>query len=59
MPEDVISQVILQAPTIAALLYLLFRLDARLDELIKTICELATDDRNDREAAYRRTLDNT
>ena len=59
MPDDVISQVILQAPTIAALLYLLFRLDARLDELIKTICELATDDRNDRAAAYRRTLDNT
>jgi hypothetical protein len=51
MPEDVISQVIFQAPTIAALLYLLFRLDARLDELIKTICELATDDRNDGEAA--------
>ncbi|MFA5706781.1 MAG: hypothetical protein WDA41_10540 [Candidatus Neomarinimicrobiota bacterium] len=59
MPEDVISQVILQAPTIAALLYLLFRLDARLDELIKTICELATEVHDDREAAFRRTLDNT
>lgn len=48
MPDELMSQVLLQAPTIAALLYLLFRLDARLDELIKTICELATDRDDDR-----------
>ena len=59
MPDDVISQVILQAPTIAALLYLLFRLDARLDELIKTICELATEVHDDRADAARRSADHT
>lgn len=53
--EKLIEQIILQAPTVAVLLYLLFRLDQRIAELIKVICELA--DRDQDEKAKRRLED--
>lgn len=56
MSDELVSQIVLQAPTVAALLYLLFRLDNRLDELIKTICELATDRDDDRATESPRKL---
>jgi len=55
LTDKLIEQVILQAPTVAALLYLLFRLDARMALLIQTICELADADRE--EKAKRRLED--
>lgn len=53
--EKLIEQIILQAPTVAVLLYLLFRLDQRIAELIKVICELA--DRDQDEKSKRRLED--
>jgi hypothetical protein len=45
MTDELISQIVIQMPTVGILLYLLFRLDQRIAELIKVICDLADDDR--------------
>jgi hypothetical protein len=52
MTDQLISQIVIQMPTVGILLYLLFRLDQRIAELIKVICELA--DRNDDQLARER-----
>lgn len=41
MTDELLRQVIIQAPAVAILLYLLIRLDQRVGELIKVICDLA------------------
>jgi hypothetical protein len=53
--EKLLEQLILQAPAVGVLLYLLFRLDQRIGELIRVICELA--DRDQDEKAKRRLED--
>lgn len=55
MTDKLIEQLILQAPTVAALLYLLFRLDQRISALIDTIIRLA--DQDQEEKAKRRLED--
>lgn len=54
--EKLIEQIILQAPTVAVLLYLLFRLDQRIAELIKVICELADRDQDEKATARLENL---
>jgi len=40
MTDELLRQIILQAPSVAVLVYLLVRLDMRLAEMTKTLCEL-------------------
>lgn len=55
MTEKLIEQLILQAPAVGVLLYLLFRLDQRIGELIRVIVGLAETDQE--EKANRRLDD--
>jgi hypothetical protein len=43
IPPDLITQIVIQFPTVAILMYLLFRLDRRIADLIQVICEMATE----------------
>jgi hypothetical protein len=43
VPQQLLEQMILQFPIVAILVWLLFRLDRRMADLILVICEMATD----------------
>lgn len=43
LPNTLIEQMVLQFPVVAILVWLLFRLDRRMSDLIAVICELATE----------------
>lgn len=43
LPQTLVETVILQFPVVAILVWLLFRLDRRMADLIQVICEMATD----------------
>lgn len=61
MPNSaLVDQLILQFPVVAILIWLLFRLDRRMADLIQVICEMATDSM-DRQFSERidRYLDNS
>lgn len=45
MTDELIRQIVLQAPSVAILVYLLIRLDMRLAEMTKVICSLLEDER--------------
>lgn len=55
MTEKLLEQLILQAPAVGVLLYLLFRLDQRIGELIRVIVGLAE---TDQEEKAKRRLEN-
>ena len=44
MESELLKQIIIQAPTVGVLLYLLFRLDQRIAELITAIIDLSAVD---------------
>lgn len=56
LPPELVTQIVLQFPTVAILVWLLVRLDQRLNTLIRVICDLAQDSVNtqiaDRVAQY-------
>lgn len=41
LPSEILVQLVVQFPVVAILMYLLFRLDRRMADLIGVICQLA------------------
>jgi hypothetical protein len=47
MTDELLKQLILQAPSVAILVYLLIKLDQRLAEMTKVLCDLLMRDQED------------
>jgi len=47
MTDELLAQIVTQAPTVAILVYLLIRLDQRMSTLIDVICEMAQYEQDD------------
>lgn len=45
MTDELVRQIVLQAPSVAILVYLLIRLDQRLAEMTKVLCDLIAEEK--------------